>query len=157
MAMIESIHLVWSSCLFILLATAKSWFQYILISIFRLSLSNHVSTTYSERVLISVHRISLTYTFGCNIKHMFKYSLQRIQPAFTQFRITVFTQSRTNLLKHKKSIGPFGRQFDHSIKDLVSIKTSANPSLIFHTLPYPTLLDAPSHPTPTHPTKPYHT
>ena len=38
---------------------------------------------------------------------------------------------------------------DHTIKCLVSIKTSANPSLNF-----PTLLDAPIHPTPTHHTKP---
>ena len=72
--------------------------------------------------------------------------------SLSQFRITVFTQSRTDLLKHNKSIGPYGRQFDHSIKYLVSIQTSANPSLIFLTLSYPTRR---TNPTPTHHTKPY--
>ena len=47
------------------------------------------------------------------------------------------------------SIGPYGRQFDHLIKYLVSIKTSANPSLSFPTLPYPILLDAATQPWPT--------
>ena len=70
---------------------------------------------------------------------------------FSQFRITVFTQSRTDLLKHKKSIGSYGRQFDHSIKYLVSIKTSANPSLSFLTLSY---LTRRTHPSPIHYTKP---
>ena len=71
---------------------------------------------------------------------------------FSQFRITVFTQSRIELLKHQKPIGPYARQFDHSVKYLVSIKTSANPSLSFPTISCQT---HPSNPDPTHPTKPY--
>ena len=70
--------------------------------------------------------------------------------SFSQFRITVFPQSRIDLLKHKKTIGPYGRQFDRSITYLVSIKTSANASL--SSLPYPTRR---THPTPTHQYKPY--
>ena len=73
--------------------------------------------------------------------------------AFSQFRITAFTQSRTYLhTEHKKSIGPYDRQFDHSVKYLVSIKTFVSPSLSFITLPYPSKR---TNPTPTHHTKSY--
>ena len=68
--------------------------------------------------------------------------------SFRQFRITVFLQKRTALLKHKKSIGPYGRQFHHSVKYRESTKKSTNTSLSFLILPYLTLLQAPTQPRP---------
>ena len=121
--MIESVNLVWSSCLFILPATAKRWFQNNarLISIFRLFFSTHMSTTYSERVLISVHRIFATYTVSRSLSYLNLYRLNNV-PALPYYTPPIV--SHTDALLYTNSMYP----------------TVPYPSLPYHpALPYPTI------------------